>query len=206
MSLTQRFQEFFHQPFYGKVQRLATALTRLKAILFYRWVFGSMGKGCVIGRPLLLSNPHHIYLGHRVLIRPGARLQTISAFPHRTPQLRIGNDVNIEQNVHIICQSRISIGDNVTITGHCAIVDTTHPFRSLSAGQKIGALILDEDSYVIIRDGAFIGFGSVILPNVTIGKSAVIGALSVVDKDVPDFGIACGNPARLLSTYKDPPE
>jgi acetyltransferase-like isoleucine patch superfamily enzyme len=204
MCIASRFSTFLQQPLYGKLVLLSNALTRLKTAIFYRWFFGSMGKRCSLGKPLQLNNPRYMYLGDRVLIRQGARLEAIRLFSHRIPELRIGNDVNIEQNVHIVCQSKVSIGNKVSITGHCAIVDTTHPFVTLGDGQKIGAEILDEESYVIIEDHAFIGFGSVILPNVKIGRYAVIGALSVVDRDVPAFGVVRGNPAKLLSIYRGP--
>jgi acetyltransferase-like isoleucine patch superfamily enzyme len=202
MAMASKLRAFLEQPLYGKLLRLSNALTRFKTAVFYRWIFGSMGGQCSIAKPLLLNNPQYIYLGDRVSIRRGARLEAIRPFSHRIPELRIGNDVNIEQNVHIICQSRITIGKNVTITGNCAIVDATHPFFTIKDGEKIGAGVMDEDSYVIIGDGVFIGFGSVILPNVRIGRYAVIGALSVVDKDVPEFGIVRGNPARLVNIYR----
>ena len=56
----------------------------------------------------------------------------------RPPELRIGNNVDIEQNVHIVCHHRVTIGDDVSITANCAIVDTTHAFDDLPPGTKIG--------------------------------------------------------------------
>lgn len=121
--------------------------------------------------------------------------------PTRIPELRVGNNVNIEQNVHIICQSRVHIGDNVSITGNCAIVDTTHPYEDVHDPTRIGARILDEDSYVEIGDGSFLGFGVIVLPNVRIGTYCVIGANSCVTKDVPDYSVAAGNPAVVIRRY-----
>ncbi len=189
-------------PLHAKCVWLSGVGTRCKTAWFYRWFFGSMGNCCRIGRPLLLTNPQYMHLGDNVFIRPGARLEAIRPFSHRVPELRIGNNVNLEQNVHIICQSKIYIGDKVSITGNCAVVDTAHPFLGNAAGEKMGDKIQDEDSFIEIGEGAFIGYGSVILPNVRIGRYAVVGALTVVDKDVPDFGIVCGNPARLLRIYR----
>ncbi|MDR3548197.1 MAG: DapH/DapD/GlmU-related protein, partial [Candidatus Pacebacteria bacterium] len=73
-------------------------------------------------------------------------------------------------------------------------------YRHISTG-NVGALIVDEDSYVEIGDGSFIGYGAVILPNVRIGKRAVIGANSVVTHDVPDFSVVAGSPAKVIRTY-----
>jgi acetyltransferase-like isoleucine patch superfamily enzyme len=119
----------------------------------------------------------------------------------RIPELRIGDNVNIEQNVHLICHSRLTIGNDVSITGHCAIVDVTHPYADVHDPMKIGNRILDEDSFVEIGDGCFLGFGALIMPNVRIGKYCVIGAHSVVTKDVPDYSVVAGNPAKIVRRY-----
>jgi acetyltransferase-like isoleucine patch superfamily enzyme len=114
--------------------------------------------------------------------------------------LTIGSNTNFEQGVHIICHNRIKIGRDVSITGRCAIVDVSHPYNG-PIEEKIGNLIADEDSFVEIGDGAFLGYGAVILPNVRIDKRAVIGANSVVTRDVPDFAIAAGAPAKVIRIY-----
>jgi acetyltransferase-like isoleucine patch superfamily enzyme len=95
----------------------------------------------------------------------------------------------------------VRIGSNVSITGNCSIVDVTHPFSDINDPRKIGARIGDEDSFVEIGDRSFIGFGSVILPNVRIGTHVVIGANSVVTHDVPDYSVAGGVPAVVLKRY-----
>jgi acetyltransferase-like isoleucine patch superfamily enzyme len=115
--------------------------------------------------------------------------------------LSIGSDTNIEQNVHIVCHSRIRIGSNVSITGNCSIVDVTHPYGDVQTQTKIGARIADEDSFVEIGEGSFIGFGSVILPNVKIGANVVIGANSVVLTDIPEYCVAAGAPAVVIKQY-----
>ena len=53
---------------------------------------------------------------------------------------------------------------------------------------------------VLIREGAWIGAGATILPGVCVGRHAVVGAGSVVTKDVPDYAVAVGNPARVIKT------
>lgn len=160
-----------------------------------------MGKGSLIIKPMIITNPHHMEIGDRVFIRNGARIETCITNECRIPELVIGNNTNIEQNVHIICHNKINIGSNVSITGNCTIVDTTHPYEDVNDPIKIGARILDDDAFVEIGDGCFIGFGSMILPNVKIGEYAIIGAHSVVTKDVPSYCVAVGNPAKIVKTY-----
>jgi acetyltransferase-like isoleucine patch superfamily enzyme len=173
----------------------------LKGFFVYRLVFKKFGQGSFIRNPLLILNPACITVGDRVAIRDGIRLEVVFSNSSRNPELVIENDTNIEQNVHIVCQSRIRIGNNVSITANCCIVDVTHPFADVHDLKKIGSRILDEPSFVEIGDGSFIGFGSVILPNVRIGKNAIIGANSVVTHDIPDYCVAGGVPATILKKY-----
>jgi acetyltransferase-like isoleucine patch superfamily enzyme len=199
--MCQRLKNFWTAPFYNQLNMLSGLYYLTKGALWYRLVFKEFGNGSCLRKPLLLLNPNFISIGERVLIRDGVRLEVIRSNPSRNPALTIGDDTNIEQNVHIVCHSRVSLGKNVSITGNCSIVDVTHPFSDLSNPTKIGVRILDEDSFVEIGDGTFVGFGAVILPNVRIGKCAIIGANSVVVSDVPDYAVVAGVPAAVLKRY-----
>lgn len=84
----------------------------------------------------------------------------------------------------------IEIGSHVHITMNCVIL--THKINTLSSG------INWEKGHVKINDGAFIGAGSIICNTVTIGYNSIIGAGSVVTKNVPDNEIWAGNPARFI--------
>jgi acetyltransferase-like isoleucine patch superfamily enzyme len=178
------------------------AYNRVKADLFYRFLFRRFGKRSSIRRPLLIVHPEHIEIGDRVVIRDGARLEVFKDGVTPDPLLIIGSDTNIEQNVHIACHCRIVIGSRVSITANCAIVDTTHPFDLQGDPRKIGDRICTVPSFVEIGDGCFIGIGAVILPNVRIGEGAVIGSNAVVTHDIPAYSVAVGQPARVIRTYK----
>lgn len=188
------------KPLSDKVLLLRHLYWRLKTRIYYRFMFKHLGTGSVIYRPMLICNADRIEIGEGVSIWDGVRLEAVRDRHGRIPTLIIGSNTNIEQDVHIVCHNRITIGKDVSITGRCAIVDVTHPYEDINAG-KIGDLIADDDSVVEIGDGAFLGYGAVILPNVRIGKRAVIGANSVVTHDVPDFSVAVGQPARVIRVY-----
>lgn len=176
-------------------------IARLKTYFFYRFFFGHIGCRSAIYKPFLITNPDGIYLGDFVTIRKNVRLEIIKNITESMPKIIIGNNVNIEQNVHIICGSRIEIGNNVSITGGVAIVDVNHPYDDIYNSVKIGDRIQCEGNYVEISDNVFIGYGAIILPNVSVGKNSIIGAYSVVNRDIPDFSVVAGNPAKIIKIY-----
>lgn len=180
---------------------LGTAYYQIKGMVWYRLIFKRFGQGSYIRKPQLILYPQCIEIGARVSVRDGVRLEAVVADFKRLPSICIGDDTNIEQNVHIICHSNIRIGTRVSITGHCAIVDVSHPYTDVRDPTRIGLRIKEEQSFVEIGDGTFIGYGAVILPNVRIGQNVVIGANSVVTSDVPDYCVAAGVPAVVLKRY-----
>ncbi len=113
----------------------------------------------------------------------------------------IGNDVIIGPNCTFVDNATIRIGNCVMIAPNVQIYTAYHP-------------ILPEERYIFqrkegdpiyfntcadpveIKDGAWIGGGVIILPNVTIGKNSIIGAGSVVTRSIPDNCVAFGNPCR----------
>jgi acetyltransferase-like isoleucine patch superfamily enzyme len=175
----------------------------LKAKFFYRFFFKKIGNRSAIYTPSMLGFPGYIEIGSKVTVRYGCRLEVIDPKVSGVgaPLLKIGSNVNIEQNVHIVCGNQIVIGDNVSITGGVAIVDVEHPYEDVDSKVKIGRRIKCVHNFVRIKDGAFIGYGAIILPNVTIGQNAVVGAHSVVNIDVPDYSVVAGNPARLIRRF-----
>jgi acetyltransferase-like isoleucine patch superfamily enzyme len=164
--------------------------------------FGRIGFRSVLFRPMLVSGASRIFIGKRSQIRDFARLEVINR-PQLgwTATLKIGDRVNIEQGVHIVCQCEVTIEDEVSITPYCAIVDTNHPHDPPDIPPRIGDRLPAVPSFVHIGRGSFIGTHSVILPNVRIGAGCVIGAGSVVTHDIPDYCVATGRPARVTARF-----
>jgi len=119
-----------------------------------------------------------ISIGKRVVIRPGTMLFADTR----------ENDIGI------------AIQDNVLIGSCVHFYVTKHNFGNPNY-PIIDQGFLDSKS-VLIKSGCWIGANVTILPGVTIGKNAVIGAGSVVTKTIPDFVVAVGNPAKIISEIK----
>jgi len=107
----------------------------------------------------------------------------------------IGNNVKVQNNASIY--HGVKIEDGVFIGPHACLINDKFP-RAITPS---GDLKTDQDwetGKTLIKEGASIGANATIFPNVTIGKYALIGACSAVVKDIPDYALAYGNPARVM--------
>lgn len=107
--------------------------------------------------------------------------------------IEIGENFYSNHNLVILDCAKVVIGSNVFIAPNCGIFTAGHP---LDADQRNSGL---ECAFPItVGDNVWIGGNTCILPGVTIGDNSVIGAGSVVNKDIPSGVIAVGNPCRVL--------
>lgn len=108
-----------------------------------------------------------------------------AAFEH----INIGNNVYINTNALLMARGGIKIEDNVMLAANVQLISNNHDEykRQILTCKPI-----------IIKEGAWIGAGATILPGVKIGKHAIVGASSVVTKDVEDYTVVVGNPAKEI--------
>ena len=128
--------------------------------------------------------------------------------------IEIGEYCYLGDHSRIWSSVRIKIGNRVLIAHDVNIFDnTTHPVDDARARHEQFKAILTsghpkiielKPEEIIIDDDAWIAAKSIILPGVTIGEGAVVGAGSVVTKDVPPYTLAAGNPARPIRPLKRP--
>jgi acetyltransferase-like isoleucine patch superfamily enzyme len=126
-----------------------------------------------------------------------------SAWLHRCRGVRIKNYKTVYIAANVVIETsfpeRLSIGDHVYITRGARIVCHT-AFTPLTQ-QMVGVDCIVDD--VVIEEGAYIGVNAIILPRTRIGRCAVVGAGAVVTRDIPDFAIAVGVPARIIGDVRD---
>ena len=135
----------------------------------------------------------------------------IWAFAHVLPDAVIGSDCNICD--HVFVENDVVIGDRVTIKSGVQIWDGVKLNDDVFVGPNVtftndplprSKVYPKTYSKTVVAKGASLGAGSVILPGIRIGRSAMVGAGAVVTKDVPPNAIVVGNPARIVG-YVDAP-
>lgn len=137
-----------------------------------------------------------MWLGEGVRIQADCWLNIAFNNPHGKLMIVIGEGTDIGRRTTISAANSIVIGRNVLISPNVFIADTDHEYR----GEEpiIFQGITTHTDRVLIDDGAWIGINAVILGNVHIGKNAVVGANTVVTKDVESRTVVAGNPMRVL--------
>ena len=119
----------------------------------------------------------------------------IGAFVEIQKNAKVGRNCKVSSHT-FICEG-VTIEDNVFVGHGVTFTNDSYP----RATTRDGELQTEKDWKVrptLVKRGASIGSGATILPNVTIGEAALVGAGSVVTRDVPANSIVVGNPARLL--------
>jgi len=119
--------------------------------------------------------------------------------------LTIGSNTSIGHGCIFAVNKEITIGRGCLIAGFVSIFDS--PGHATDPGERAaGAVVPDEDVRpVVVEDNVWIGYGSVIMPGVTIGQNSVIAVGSVVTSDIPPNTMALGNPARKFPLLQKEP-
>lgn len=134
---------------------------------------------------------------------PVGGFRRMGIWVYKNGRLSIGNNVGISGST-LVCANSVTIEDDVYIGGACNIFDTD--FHSITPHYRLERPDTHvQTAPVVIKQRSFIGGHSLILKGVTIGEEAVIGAGSVVTKDVPSGEIWAGNPAKCIG-YVDAPD
>lgn len=154
-----------------------------------------------INGKIVISNCGKIHIGSGVIINSGVYPNPVGTSLTRIytqdsqSEVYIGNNVGISSAL-IFADSEIRIEDNVLIGAETMIVD--NDFHGLIYKSGSGRSEIEKGKKICIKEGAFIGARCLILKGVTIGKGAVVGAGSVVTRDIPEGAVWAGNPATFI--------
>jgi len=149
-------------------------------------------------------------LGNRLTTGVGCRIEafrTVDDRKIRGKKIRIGNRVQLNDYVHISAIESVSIGDDVLIASHVYISDNSHgsyKFEDVGFSSSPEIAPCERPYFVLpvkIGNRVWLGEGAMILPGVVIGDGAVIGAHSIVNKNVPANTIVVGAPATIIKQW-----
>lgn len=161
--------------------------------------FGSFGRGSIImWPPVTIFNERYIRIGCDTMIGPHVALSAGMVEGQECLSetvVSIGDRCLIGRGSGIVGHLSVTIGNDVWTGHHVYITDQNHgytdPSRPISEQSQ-------PERAVSIGDGSWLGHGTVVLPGVSIGRHVAVGANSVVTRDIPDFSVAVGNPARVI--------
>lgn len=143
--------------------------------------FKHFGKDAELRPHVFMGGCSNISIGARVIIRPNSIF-----FTHSAKDYDGKGSITIEDDVLLGPSIQIFTNKHRFVNPEIAIIDQG----------------IEDPKDVIIKKGSWIGAGTIILPGVTIGRNVVIGAGSVVTKDIPDQTLAVGAPARVIKNLK----
>ncbi len=153
--------------------------------------------------PIDVRGRKGIDFGKKLTTGYGCRLESFSEDDSKT--LYFGNNVQINDYVHINALSSVRIGDNVLIASKVFITDLAHGSYNGDENDSTPCAIVKDRQLssqpVVIGNNVWIGELCSILPGVTIGNNSIIGANSVVTKSIPNNCIAVGNPAKIIKKF-----
>ena len=153
--------------------------------------------------PMDIRGKSGIDFGQRLTTGYGCRLESFSE--NGAKSLFFGDDVQINDYVHISALKSVRIGNHVLIASKVFITDLAHGSyngdENDSPPDSVAKKRLLSAKPVYIENNVWIGELCSILPGVTIGENSIIGANSVVTKSIPENCIAAGNPARVIKRY-----
>ena len=152
----------------------------------------------------MIRGRNFVDFGENLTTGVGCRIDAFSN-GNGGPTLKFGKNVQINDYVHLVAMDSIVIGDNVLMASHIFISDNSHGSYKGDDFDSDPTIPPMEREYrtspISIGNNSWIGESSIIMPGVTIGEGCVIGAHSIVNKDIPDYCIAVGSPAKVIKRY-----
>jgi lipopolysaccharide O-acetyltransferase len=154
----------------------------------------------LLRRPFYIRGAGNMVFGRGFTSGPGLRLEAHGY----SARIAIGDDVQVNNNVHIAAIDDVTIGNRVLIASGVFIADHNHGSYSgdnQSNPNVPPAARVPSSAAVLIGDDTWLGEHVCVLPGVRIGKGVVVGAGAVVTADLPDYVLAVGCPARVIKQF-----
>ena len=165
--------------------------------IYYSFKIDHLGYRSLIYNPLILRGGV-ISVGNKTIIRPKVWLEANPLTGEGKAEIKIGNGCSIGHFNEIYATKSIVIEDKVLTADRVYISDNLHGY------ERFDIPVIDQQikqiKTVHIGEGSWLGVGVAVI-GANIGKHCVIGANAVVTKDVPDYSVAVGIPAKVIKRY-----
>lgn len=182
---------------YELMFKVKRKIATLISSYIFRLSFKNFGEKSGIFKPDILQGVKYIEVGERVVIQPGLWALALKNDNHN-PILNIGDNVYIGRFLHIVSVRRVIIEKDVLIADKVYISDNLHEYKDIHIPVSQQPVIFKGD--VVIKEGAWIG-ENVSIIGACIGRNSVVAANSVVTKDIPDYSVCAGVPAKVIKKY-----
>ncbi len=163
----------------------------------YKLLFAKIGSGTRLVRTKV-DGYKRISIGSKVFINDKTWLACVPLTGNNNCSLSIGDGTYVGRFCHFYATSKIEIGKKVLIADRVYLADNLHDFSDIT--KPVIDQPIKQTGEVMIGDGAWLG-ENVCIIGAKIGKQSVVGANSVVMKDIPDYCVAVGTPARIVKRY-----
>lgn len=177
--------------------------------------FATRPKNLTINLPRRIHGADRIEVGDDVTLGPGCLLVVVDRYPSPslqsrsrprplqtfTPRIVLGNRVTATSNLTVAAHQEVVIEDDVLFASNINITDGLHGYANANEPYKYQPIF--RIAPIRIGRGSWIGQNVVVLPGVSIGELAIVGANSVVTHDVPPRSIAVGSPARVIRRWDE---
>ena len=161
----------------------------------------------LIRRPFVVRGERLVAYGLGLTTGVGCRLEAFAVNDDKHKRIVFGNNVQINDYVHISAIEKVDIGDNVLMASHVYISDNSHGQYKGVEGDTAPSVPPIKRPYFVapvkIGNNVWLGEGVIVMPGVTIGDGCVIGAHSIVNKDMPANTVAVGSPAKIVKKYNE---
>ena len=187
--------------------------------IFYPALFRSCGQNVIFGRNVTLRHPLRVSLGDNVIVHDDV---TLDGKGREGNGISIGDNVflgkgtmlasvdgtiNINEDASIGCYCRIGSSKHTTIGKKALLASYVYVVGADHDSTRTDIPVIDQPNVsrggATIGDGTWIGTKSTVLDGVSVGSDCIVGAHSLVTKDVPDFSVIVGSPAKVIRDRRD---
>ena len=191
--------KFFSLIISPSTSRFLITKRKILRSLWLKNFIGKCGKKVFFGDDIIMINHHNMIIGDNVVIDDSCMIT-----PIEDGVIDIKSNCHIGRFCHITALKRITLGENCLLGQHVTITDNSHgdiTFEAMSTPPNQRPIT--SRGGITIGKNVWIGENAVILQDITFGDGCIIGAGSIVTKDIPAYSVAVGNPARVIKQLEN---